>query len=380
MHNEIDYNENPFTVIWETTRACELQCSHCRTEPQYEPHKEELTYEDGINLIDEIYEMNNPTLTLTGGDCMLREDLYDLAKYAINKGMNVSITPCATRNVTKEKMIKAKEIGLSPWTFSIDGPTPEIHDYFWGTPGSFDLTIKKIHSLNELKMPLQINTVITRYNYGMLEEMAKLVAELKATVWNVYTLVPTKKEQIEDCITPLEHEKLFEWLYKLNKMAPYDIKTVASQHYYRVVNQEDEGNRLISVNSTNQHNGIKEKVFSKKGVEKLTSLNINDGNGIMFISHIGDVFPSELLRVKAGNVKEKPLKDIYRHSEVFTQLRNPDEFRGKCGKCEYRYVCGGSRSRAFAVTGDYLASEPFCVYVPNSIRTEMKKCKVNDRK
>lgn len=375
VHKAIDFNENPFIVIWETTRACELKCVHCRAEAQPEPHPDELTYEEGKKLIDQIYEMDNPMLVFTGGDCMMREDLYDLADYAIKKGMRVSMTPSATSNVTKEKMIQAKEVGLSRWGFSLDGPTPEIHDHFRGTPGSFELTIEKIHYLNELEMPHQINTVITRYNYGMLEEMAKLVAELKAVVWYVFTLVPTGRGQMEDCITPLEHEKLFEWLYQLSKTAPFDIKTTASQHYRRVVLQQKVKDHLIEKGDIRYENAVNQDVTLKVDGLKRAPRGVNDGNGFAFVSHTGDVFPSGLLPIKAGNVRETPLKDIYRNSKIFKELRNPDGYKGKCGKCEYRYVCGGSRSRAYAVTGDYLASEPFCIYVPEAIRQEMKEAK-----
>ncbi len=225
----IDFNKNPFIVIWEVTRACELKCVHCRADAQLNPDPRELTYQEGLKLIDEIYEMDNPMLVFTGGDCMLREDLFDLAEYAVKKGMRVSMTPSATSKVTKEKMQRAKEVGLSRWGFSLDAPTAEVHDTFRGTPGSFDLTIEKVKYLNELNMPLQINTVISRYNYDHLEEMAKLVADLKVVMWYIFFLVPTGRGQIDDCLTPVEHEKVFHWLYELSKTAPYDIKTTAAQ-------------------------------------------------------------------------------------------------------------------------------------------------------
>ncbi len=234
----VDYDKNPFIVIWEVTRACELKCVHCRADAQLTADPRELTHEEGIKLIDDIYEMNNPMLVFTGGDCMMREDLFELADYAVKKGMRVSMTPSATPNVTKEKMKQAKEVGLSRWGFSLDAPIAEIHDTFRGTPGSFDLALEQIHYLNELQMPLQINTVISRYNYDHLEEMAKLVGELKAVMWYIFLLVPTGRGQMEDCLTPVEHEKVFQWLYELSKTAPFDIKTTCAQHYRRVVLQQ----------------------------------------------------------------------------------------------------------------------------------------------
>jgi MoaA/NifB/PqqE/SkfB family radical SAM enzyme len=276
---DIDYNKNPFIVIWEVTRACQLKCVHCRADAQPVPDPRELTHEEGIKLIDEIYEMNNPLLVFTGGDCMMREDLFELADYAIKKGMRVSISPSATPNVTKEKMEKAKQVGLSRWSFSLDGPTPEIHDRFRGTPGSFELTIEKIKYLNELNMPLQINTVISRYNYGHLEEMAKLVADLKAVMWYIFLLVSTGRAQMNDCITPAEHEKLFRWLYELSKTAPYDIKTTAAQHYRRVVLQQKMREHKIKNGEIRYEDTITTDTASMIDGLKRAPKGVNDGNG-----------------------------------------------------------------------------------------------------
>ncbi|WP_226677679.1 TIGR04053 family radical SAM/SPASM domain-containing protein [Mesobacillus jeotgali] len=365
----IDFNENPYIVIWEVTRACQLKCLHCRADAQNKPDPLELTPEEGKNLIDQIYDMGNPMLVFTGGDCMMREDLFGLAEYAINKGMRVSMTPSATDNVTKEKMQRAKEVGLSRWAFSLDGPTPEIHDHFRGTPGSFDLTIEKVKYLNDLNMPLQLNTVISRYNYEYLEQMAELMKELKVVMWYIFLLVPTGRGQLDACLTPAEHEKVFRWLYELSKTAPYDIKTTAAQHYRRVVFQQK-----ARENSVNKNDGIRyEDTLTKDMASMIDGLKrapkgVNDGNGFLFISHIGDVMPSGLLPLVGGNVRKKPLAEIYRNSPIFKDLRSPDKYKGKCGVCEFRFVCGGSRSRTYAVTGDYMESEPFCVYIPEAMR------------
>lgn len=365
----IDFNENPYIVIWEVTRACQLKCLHCRADAQNKPDSMELTPEEGKKLINQIYDMGNPMLVFTGGDCMLREDLFDLADYAIKKGMRVSMTPSATDNVTKEKMQRAKEVGLSRWAFSLDGPTPKIHDHFRGTPGSFDLTIEKVKYLNDLNMPLQLNTVISRYNYDHLEQMAELMKELRVVMWYIFLLVPTGRGQLDACLTPTEHEKVFRWLYELSKSAPYDIKTTAAQHYRRVVFQQK-----ARENRVNQEDGIRyEDTLTKDMASMIDGLKrapkgVNDGNGFLFISHTGDVMPSGLLPLVGGNVREKPLADIYRNSPIFKDLRSPDKYKGKCGVCEFRFVCGGSRSRTYAVTGDYMGSEPFCVYIPEAMR------------
>ncbi|BBW97133.1 TIGR04053 family radical SAM/SPASM domain-containing protein [Geobacillus icigianus] len=365
-----DFNENPFIVIWELTRACQLQCLHCRAEAQYHRDPRELTFEEGKKLINEIYDMDQPMLVFTGGDPLMRADVYDLAKYAIDKGLRVSMTPSATPNVTKEAIRKAKEVGLARWAFSLDGPNAEIHDHFRGTSGSFALTIRAIQYLHELDIPVQINTVISRYNVHVLDEMAELVEKLKCVLWSVFFLVPTGRGKESDMISPVEHERVFRWLYETSKRVPFDIKTTAAQHYRRVVLQA----KMREGKTAN--NGIHyEDVLNKGLTGQVDGLGraprgVNDGNGFIFISHIGDVYPSGLLPVKAGNIRETPLADIYRHSPIFQDLRNPDKYKGKCGVCEFRHVCGGSRSRAYAVTGDYLESEPYCIYIPKALRNK----------
>jgi AdoMet-dependent heme synthase len=364
-----DFNKDPFIVIWELTRACQLKCLHCRAEAQYRRDPRELSFEEGKQLIDQIFEMNNPMLVFTGGDPLMREDVFDIAEYAVKKGVRVSMTPSATPSVTKVAIEKAKEVGLSRWAFSIDGPTAKVHDHFRGTAGSFALTMERIKYLHELEIPIQINTVISRYNINYLDEMAKMVEDLDCVLWSVFFLVPTGRGQESDMISPVEHEKVFRWLYDLSKRVSFDIKTTAAQHYRRVVIQQkmreakektDEINYLSALTEQGLTGSIDGLGRAPKGV--------NDGNGFVFISHIGDVYPSGLLPVKAGNVRETPLAEIYRESPIFQSLRNPDLYKGKCGVCEFRHVCGGSRSRAYAMTGDYLESEPFCVYIPKALR------------
>ncbi|WP_043934814.1 TIGR04053 family radical SAM/SPASM domain-containing protein [Bacillus sp. EB01] len=366
-----DFNENPFIVIWELTRACQLKCLHCRAEAQYMRDPRELSFKEGKNLIDQIYDMQNPMLVFTGGDPLMRKDVFDIAKYAVEKGVRVSMTPSATPNVTKEAIEKAKEVGLSRWAFSLDGPNAEVHDHFRGTAGSFDLTLERIKYLHELEIPIQINTVISRYNIDYLDEMAQLMEELECVLWSVFFLVPTGRGQESDMISPVQHEHVFRWLYDLSKKVSFDIKTTAGQHYRRVVIQQKmreakQQKGDIEYLDALTENGLTGSIDGLGRAPK----GVNDGNGFVFISHIGDVYPSGLLPIKAGNVRETPLAEIYRNSPVFKSLRNPDEYKGKCGVCEFRHVCGGSRSRAYAMTGDYLESEPFCVYIPKALRAK----------
>lgn len=369
-----DYNENPFIVIWELTRVCQLHCLHCRAEAQHHRHPFELDFKEGKELIDQIHGMDNPMLVFTGGDPLERKDVFDLAEYAISKGIRVSMTPSATPNVTKEAMRKAKEVGLARWAFSIDGHCAKVHDHFRGQSGSFDLTMKAISYLQELEMPLQINTVISRYNIDYLDEMAKMVEDLNCVLWSVFFLVPTGRGKESDMISPVEHEKVFRWLYDLSRRVPFDIKTTAAQHYRRVVIQQKFREQM---GMSDEQQIYYEDALMKGKTGQFDGLGrapkgVNDGNGFVFISHTGDVYPSGLLPIKAGNVRKTPLAEIYRESEVFKNLRSPDLYKGKCGVCEFNKVCGGSRSRAYSVTGDYMESEPYCVYIPKAMRKKAK--------
>lgn len=360
-----DYNINPFIVIWEVTRACALKCLHCRAEAQVHADPRQLTFEEGKRLLDQIAQLDHPLLVFSGGDPLMREDLFDLAAYAISIGLSVSMTPSATPKVTKEAMRKAKEVGLSRWAFSLDGSTAEIHDAFRGVPGSYDLTIRSIDYLRELQMPLQINTTVTRYNLNDLEKIAALLAEKGVVLWSLFFLVPTGRGQVKDMITAKETEEVFAWLYRKNKEVPFQIKTTEAHHYRRFYLQRQEKEK----GEAHYEDFIAQKEGGIQDLLGRAPQGVRDGNGFVFISHIGDVYPSGFLPIKAGNVRETPLPEIYRKSPLFQSLRNPSGFKGKCGVCEYNQICGGSRARAYGVTGDYLASEPTCIYIPQALRT-----------
>jgi AdoMet-dependent heme synthase len=363
-----DYNENPFIVIWELTRACALKCLHCRAEAQYTADPRQLTHEEAKNLIDQVYDMDNPLLVFTGGDPLMRDDLYTIADYAIKKGIRLSMTPSATPRVTKEAIEKAKQVGLSRWAFSIDGPNAEIHDSFRGVSGSFDLTMRSIEYLHQLQIPIQINTTISRYNIDYLDELAEMVKKLNTVLWSVFFLVPTGRGKADDMISPEQHEYVFNWLYDLSKKVNFDIKTTAAQHYRRVVIQRRKEENKAGNIGIDYEDALKTgSLHTIDGLGRAPK-GVNDGNGFVFISHIGDVYPSGFLPIKAGNIRSEKLADIYRNSEIFQNLRNPDKYKGKCGVCEYRHVCGGSRARAYAVTGDYMESEPYCTYIPKALR------------
>lgn len=400
---ERDYRENPFIVIWEVTRACALKCLHCRAEAQYKADPRQLTFQEGKRLIDDIAAMDRPLFVFTGGDPLMRPDLFDLARYAIEeRGLPVSMTPSATPRVTREAVTKAKEVGLSRWAFSLDGSCAEIHDHFRGTKGSYDLTMRGIGYLQELGIPIQVNTTVSRYNLHDLEAIADKVKDMGAVLWSVFFLVPTGRGMEKDMISPEEHESVMKWLCQVQRTMPYGVKATEAPHYRRVFVQEKrrmsgDGNsgsgerasdaiRGGSGEEANGRSGVigigsGETVGGRDGNGDIGAASIGfkradllgrahkgvgDGDGFVFISHVGDVYPSGFLPVVCGNVRQQRLPDIYRNSPIMQQLRDKSLLKGKCGVCEFKELCGGSRARAYATTGDYLESDPYCAYVPKA--------------
>lgn len=358
---DIDFDRAPFTVAWEVTRACALVCLHCRAEAQPRRHPLELTTQEGFRLIDDLAEFGSPILVFTGGDPMMRRDLFDLIAYAAQKGLRPALTPSATRLVTRQRLLRAQEAGVRRVAMSLDGPTPEVHDHFRGFSGSFQRTMEILQDLREVGLPFQINTTVTRYNFRRIREMPELLERLGAVQWSLFFLVPTGRAQVRDMISPEEHEEMFHWLYDLSRSAPFDVKATEAPQYRRVVLQRErqrraevEGSEMVLAGAGFQY---------ADGLQRPTK-GVSDGRGFCFISHIGDVCPSGFLPLKAGNVRQQSIVEIYRDSPLFKALRDPERLKGKCGRCEFRKVCGGSRARAYALTGDYLASDPACVYEP----------------
>ncbi len=363
---ERDYAVNPFIVIWEVTRACALKCLHCRAEAQYKSDPRQLTHEEGRRLIDQIAQFDQPLFVFTGGDPLMRPDLFDLARYAIEeRGLSVSMTPSATPKVTREAVRRAKEAGLSRWAFSLDGSCADIHDHFRGTRGSYDLTMRGIGYLQELGIPIQVNTTVSRYNLDDLPAIAEKVKEMGAVLWSVFFLVPTGRGMVKDMITADEHEQVMRWLAAVQRTMPYGVKATEAPHYRRVFLQERKKQSEEQANNGGEAAGGAVKRADLLG---RAPKGVNDGDGFVFISHVGDVYPSGFLPVACGNVREQSLVDIYRDSPVMQQLRNRSLLKGKCGVCEFKELCGGSRARAYAMTGDYLESDPYCAYVPRALQ------------
>ena len=452
----VDFNTAPFIVIWEVTRACDLRCVHCRAEAITMRHPLELTFKEGCKLIDQIREFGKPLFVITGGDPLKRPDIYDLIKYGDKKGLRVALTPSGTQLMQPPVIKKFKDSGLSRLAVSLDGSCKEIHDTFRKVDGSFDWTVESIKEARRNDIPVQINTTVCKHNLKDVRAIAELLGTLDICLWSVFFLVPTGRGLRSDIVSARDHEDVFNLLYDLSKVMPYDIKTTAAQHYRRVVVQrrrqevaelvaqgktEDEAARIVQMNSIPKaipnanyepggwirnsepgaaakgapplatgedfaalkakigrmrNAGAPEFVIAKleaqlhaaggksadgsAPIEFLTrqdtaradaamdigraSKGVNDGNGFVFIDHIGLVYPSGFLPFVVGDVRKTSLVDIYRDSPIMRQLRDYPTLKGKCGWCDFRDICGGSRSRSFGVTGDFLASEPYCSYFP----------------
>ena len=358
----LDFSERPYIVIWKVTQACDLACVHCRACAQPKRHPLELSTEEGKQLIDEIAQMQTPVFVLTGGDPIKRPDLFELIQYATGSGVRVSLTPSATTLLTREVVRRLKQCRLARLALSLDGSHREVHDEFRGMCGSFDRTMCAIEWANAIGLPVQINTTFSRRNAEDFDDIAQLIESKNIALWSVFFLVPTGRGKFDDLLSAEEFEAIFAKLYELSRRARFHIKTTEAQHYRRYVLQQQAAERRSGTASVR---GAAEKVEDTIG---RAPRGLNDGKGFVFVSHLGEVFPSGFLPLSAGNVKTESLSAIYRESPIFQQLRDPSQLAGKCGACEFKHVCGGSRARAYALTGDPLAEEPCCSYVPKNYK------------
>lgn len=361
----IDFNQSPFTVVWEVTLACGLHCTHCRAKAIKRRDPRELTTNEGKALLRDIKSFGNPILVLTGGDPMERDDLEELVDYAAHDlGLRTSLTPSATPKVTRERLVSLHQAGILRFAMSLDGPRAEIHDKFRGWRGCYDLTLRVLDDLRALDIPFQINTTVSRETVDALPEMAEHVAASGAVQWSLFFLVPTGRARLEQMISADEHEDLMHWLAELKDTAPFDIKATAAPFYRRVAIERERAKAAAE-------GGGGPITFAGAGFRYEDGLDrpmqgVNDGKGFVFVSHTGDVTPNGLLPYAVANIRDVPLPEIYRHDPLFVDLRDPDKLLGKCGQCGYRVVCGGSRARAFAVTGNLFESDPVCAYEPSA--------------
>lgn len=359
---KLDFDQAPFLVIWETTQACDLACKHCRAEAQPNRHPEELSTAEAKALLRDVRRFGPIIFVFSGGDCLKRPDIVELVAYGKELGLRMAITPATTPLTSREKLEELRDAGLARLAISLDGSHPGIHDEFRQVSGSFDHGIRILRTSQELGISTQVNTVVARHNLDDFDNLCTLMTELGIVFWEVFFLIPMGRARPEDVASAEEFERVFNRLYDLSKTAPFDIKATAAPQYSRVVLQRKVAER---------RNGGKtdaDVLTDGAGISLIDGIGrargVNDGDGFMFVSHTGEIFPSGFLPVSAGNIRRDDLVEVYRDSSLFRLLRDRTQFKGKCAVCEYLSVCGGSRARAYATTGDYLEAEPFCAHVP----------------
>jgi AdoMet-dependent heme synthase len=358
----IDFDQSPFLVIWETTQACDLACKHCRAEAQPNRHPDELTTAEAKKLLEDVRRFGPIIFVFSGGDAMKRTDIVELVEYGARLGLRMAITPATTPLTTRELLQDLKDAGLSRLAISLDGSHPGIHDEFRQVDGSFDHGLRILRTSQEIGLSTQVNTVVARHNLDDFENLCALMTEVGIVFWEVFFLIPMGRARPEDVASADQFEAVFHRLYDLSKTAPFDIKATAAPQYSRVVLQKKVAERRngATADADVLTDGVAFSLADGIGRAR----GVNDGDGFLFVSHTGDIFPSGFLPVSAGNIRSDDLLETYRNAPLFRRLRDRSQLKGKCNVCEYRPVCGGSRARAYAVTGDYLEAEPFCAHVP----------------
>ena len=369
---DFDFSQSPWLVIWETTRACDLACKHCRAEAIPDRNPGELTTAEAKRLLEDVRRFGRVLFVFTGGDALKRDDIYELTEYGAKLGLRMAMTPTVSPRVTPDTLRRLKEAGLARISVSIDGSTPAIHDAIRGVPGCWDWAIRIMREAREAGLSTQVNTTVSNWNLDDFDALYTLMTTLGIVFWEVFFLVPTGRARPEDVPTPEQWEGIFNRMYDLSKDAPFDIKATAAPQYRRVVVQ-----RQVAERRAGQREDAPDELtagldFSlKDGVGR--AKGVNDGDGFMFVSHTGDVYPSGFLPLAAGNIRTHDLVEVYRSSPLFLSLRDRSQLKGKCNVCEFRPICGGSRARAFGVTGDPLESEPYCAHIPLKYKKMVEK-------
>ncbi|MEE9231316.1 MAG: TIGR04053 family radical SAM/SPASM domain-containing protein [Acidobacteriota bacterium] len=365
--SQVDYKKTPFVIIWETTQACDLSCRHCRASAQPNRHPRELTTVEGKDLLRQAAELGTPVFVLSGGDPLKRPDLCELVRHGAGLDLRMATIPAATSLLTEDAVAGLKEAGLSQMALSLDFPRPQLHDMFRGVPGAYARTMMAVEWAHKHRLPVQINSTICGESAPYLAQLARLIQQLGIVFWEVFFLVPVGRGKSLQGLTPAQCENLFAILYRVQAGARFVVKVTEAPHYRRYVAMrewgESGGNRVPG----QPVRDLPSQLLRSEGPGHtigLASHGVNAGKGFLFISHTGEVYPSGFLPVSAGNIRGRSLRHIYRETELFRQLRKPELLKDACGRCEFKSICGGSRSRAFALTGDYLASDPWCAYEP----------------
>jgi radical SAM protein len=356
----------PFLVIWETTRACALACVHCRAEARPRRDPGELTTAEGRQLIDRVAAFGDPPplLVLTGGDPLRRPDMVDLVAHGTARGLAVSLTPSGTGAVTEAALRALRDAGLARLAVSLDGATGESHDAFRGVRGSHRHTVRILEQARRLGLPLQVNTTVSRQTADDLPALAPQVEAVGAVLWALFFLVPVGRAEAGQALPADAIEGVLHWAAALAERTPFGVKTTEAPHFGRVRALRRRAPPAAGLAPAGAGPGGAGRADAIGRAGERAGRAVTDGNGVLFVDHRGEVHPSGFLPLRAGNVRDEDLVRTYRESPLFRALRDPARLGGRCGRCEWRDRCGGSRARAHATTGDALAEDPGCAYVP----------------
>jgi heme b synthase len=349
-------------IAWEVTGSCNLRCLHCRASATDEPFPGELSTTEAKKLIDDIAAFSKPVIILTGGEPLLRKDVFELARYGTDKGLIMTMGTNGTL-VTPEIAKKIKDSGIQRVAISLESAEAEKHDIFRNVQGAYAASLEGIKNLREAGVPFQIDPTITARNVDEIDDIVDKAIELGAAAVHIFLLVPTGrgKELEEEEIPPKQYEEVLEWFWKKQQEVPVYLKATCAPHYHRIVRQ-----KAAAAGEKPPTTGMRPGQTHSLNTMTRGCLG---GISFAFIGHTGDVQTCGYLEVKAGNIKETPFEKIWKDSAYFNELRDYDNLKGKCGICEYKQVCGGCRARAYTATGDYLEEEPYCIYVPKKART-----------
>ena len=343
----------PRLIAWEVTRSCNLNCIHCRAAARFGPYPNELNTEECLAFLDDVSSaFPSFIIILTGGEPMMREDIWEIAAYGTKVGLRMVMAPCGSF-VTEETAQRIKDVGIMRVSYSIDGATAETHDAFRRVPGAFESVMQAIENSKKVGLEFQVNTTITQHNLHELPQILDLVIKLGAKAHHPFLLVPTGRgEALKDQeIPPEDYEKTLTWFYEMRDKVPIQFKPTCAPHYYRIFRQQE---RAKGISVTPQTHGF-----------DAMSKGCMGGQSFAFVSNTGKVQICGFLDAECGDIRKEPFSKIWDTSKVFKEMRAWDDYEGRCGYCEYRKVCGGCRARAFAFTGDYMEEEPFCTYQPS---------------
>ena len=361
----VDFARRPMLVFWETTRACGLACAHCRAGATLQALPGELDHDEGMALVEAVAGFGRPypILVLTGGDCLLRPDLWELVEYASSLGIPVALSPSVTPELGDEAIERIATSGVRAVSISLDGARPETHDRVRGIPGHFGQTLDAIRKLVAAGLTVQVNTTVMRANVDELADVAAIMAEVGADIWEVFFLVHVGRGVDADALTPDEHEDVCHLLWDASHYG-FVVRTVEAPFFRRVAAQRGAGDAAPGTELyARLRDGLAERLGPPTSTPSAHTAATRDGKGILFVSHDGQAYPAGFLPLELGSVREHGLAELYRDHPVLREIRSA-EFGGRCGHCEYKDLCGGSRARAYAATGDPLAEDPACAFQP----------------